>query len=188
PMITGDARPQDLPATTPPAEDGPAVWLRALVAAAWRRGWCYGYARWRSWLTSRSRSPRRNGAWAKKNGTARCRFYCCHARLFLLAIGIVAGLAACAHVAARRAQLPQIARVGGGRQLGHVLLEAVLLLLEAGRIAPDFGQRIAAFGAGAEPGPGQLGQRGQDLHVGLDLCRVVWRLALDHRLHAAEVG
>ncbi|MDM9559161.1 cytochrome b/b6 domain-containing protein [Bordetella petrii] len=38
PMITGDARPQDLPAATPPAEDGPAVWLRALVAAALATG------------------------------------------------------------------------------------------------------------------------------------------------------
>jgi len=33
PMITGDVRPQDLPAGTVPAHDGPRVWLRALLVA-----------------------------------------------------------------------------------------------------------------------------------------------------------
>lgn len=34
PMLTGNARPQDLPAGTPPADDGPGVWLRAALVAA----------------------------------------------------------------------------------------------------------------------------------------------------------
>jgi len=34
PMVTGDARAQDLPAGTPPADDGPRVWLRAALVAA----------------------------------------------------------------------------------------------------------------------------------------------------------
>ncbi|KOF52747.1 MULTISPECIES: cytochrome b/b6 domain-containing protein [unclassified Achromobacter] len=34
PMITGNADPRDLPAGTPPADDGPAVWLRALLLGA----------------------------------------------------------------------------------------------------------------------------------------------------------
>ena len=34
PMLTGDARPQDLPAGTQPAADGPGVWLRAALLAA----------------------------------------------------------------------------------------------------------------------------------------------------------
>ncbi|MCD0502260.1 cytochrome b/b6 domain-containing protein [Bordetella petrii] len=34
PMITGNARPQDIPDGTPPAEDGPGVWLRAALLAA----------------------------------------------------------------------------------------------------------------------------------------------------------
>ncbi|CAM4200897.1 Cytochrome B [Bordetella tumbae] len=34
PMITGNARPQDLPAGTPPTEDGPMIWLRAAIIAA----------------------------------------------------------------------------------------------------------------------------------------------------------
>ena len=33
PMITGNVRPQDLPAGTPPADDGPGVWLRAVLLA-----------------------------------------------------------------------------------------------------------------------------------------------------------
>ncbi|MBV7485716.1 cytochrome b/b6 domain-containing protein [Bordetella sp. BOR01] len=33
PMITGNARPHDLPAGTPPADDGPAIWLRAALVA-----------------------------------------------------------------------------------------------------------------------------------------------------------
>lgn len=33
PMITGDARPQDLPPSTPPANDGPSVWIRAALIA-----------------------------------------------------------------------------------------------------------------------------------------------------------
>ncbi|HYG42747.1 MAG TPA: cytochrome b/b6 domain-containing protein [Bordetella sp.] len=32
-MITGNARPQDVPAGTPPADDGPGVWLRAALVA-----------------------------------------------------------------------------------------------------------------------------------------------------------
>lgn len=34
PMITGNARPQDVPPGTTAAEDGPRVWLRALLVAA----------------------------------------------------------------------------------------------------------------------------------------------------------
>ncbi|CAM3785370.1 cytochrome b/b6 domain-containing protein [Bordetella tumulicola] len=34
PMITGDVRPQDLPDGTPPAHDGPMIWLRAALIAA----------------------------------------------------------------------------------------------------------------------------------------------------------
>jgi len=33
-MITGDARPHDVPPGTPPAEDGPMTWLRAIIIAA----------------------------------------------------------------------------------------------------------------------------------------------------------
>jgi len=33
PMITGNARPQDVPSGAPPTEDGPMIWLRAAIIA-----------------------------------------------------------------------------------------------------------------------------------------------------------
>ncbi len=50
------------------------------------------------------------------------------AGLLLLAIAVVAGLAARAHVAESGAQLVEVAGIRGGRQLDDIVLERLLLL------------------------------------------------------------
>ncbi len=76
-IITGKVDAKDVPAGTPPTQDGFAVWLRALVLGAVSRSWYCGSGRWKSRPTclfpDGSRSAKTALRPAQRRASIKCR-------------------------------------------------------------------------------------------------------------------